>query len=81
MSSRPSFDPERVARVHFQPVVDTAFAPSVVHCMAAGTITIEDLEGTALQYDVLQGQTLPILCKKVTAVGGDLLISKVRCWR
>ena len=77
---RPSFDPDRIARVHFQPVSGTAFAPSVLHFMAAGTVTVEDLDGTALDYDVLQGQTMPFLCRKVTIVSG-ITIAKIRCWR
>jgi len=73
MSTRPSFDPDRVARVHFQPVVGTAFEPAVLHFMAAGTVTLVPVDGddsNALAYDVVQGQVLPILCKKITAVSG-----------
>ena len=84
MSSIPSFDSGRVARYHFQPVEDVAFDGSVVHCMAAGTITVvplDNTDGEALDYDVLQGQTLPILVRKVTALSNGLTIEKVRCWR
>ena len=83
MSSIPSFDAGRVARNHFQPVVGTAFEPSVLHFMMAGTVTVlpvDAVAGEELTYDVLQGQTLPLLCRKITAVG-TITIDKIRGWR
>lgn len=80
MATLPSFDSGRVARVHSQPEDGVEFDYAVVHFMMAGTVTVEDTAGTALDYDVVQGQTLPFLCKKVTIVS-DITIDKIRCWR
>jgi hypothetical protein len=41
--------------------------PRSIYCEAAGTITVQDLDGTSLTYTLVQGQILPFRARKITA--------------
>lgn len=53
---------------------DTVNLPQlmVIHCNAAGTVTVVDQDDIVLQYTVVAGQVLPVLAKRINVTGTSL---------
>lgn len=41
--------------------------PRSIYCEVAGTVTVQDIDGTSLTYTLVQGQVLPFRARKITA--------------